>query len=89
MTRITTLPGSYGTTIDGLRNTMRRHELTQRDVSELCCVSVKTVESWLADPKSANHRKMPPRHLLSLAHQLPGFLVKRKTAAKAAKKEMK
>lgn len=73
-------------TADSLRHIMAQHHLTQRDVAELCCVHLKTVESWLADPKSANHRLMHHRHMLSLAHQLPGFLAKRKSAAKAAGK---
>lgn len=75
-----------GKTVQGLRNVMAEYGLTQRDVAALACVSLKTVESWLADPESANHRKMPPRHLLSIAHQLPGLLARRKTAARAAKK---
>lgn len=72
--------------IDSLRHLMAANELTQRDVAELCCVHVKTVESWLADPKSANFRRMPPRHLMTLGFALPGFLGKRRSAAKAAKK---
>jgi transcriptional regulator with XRE-family HTH domain len=80
---------NYGKTVEGLRALMADHQLTQRDVAELACVSVKTVESWLADPGAAHFRKMPPRHLLAIAHQLPGFLGKRKTAAKAARKAKK
>lgn len=76
-------------TADSLRHVMTQHELTNRDVAELCCVHVKTVESWLADAKSANHRKMHQRHMLSLAHQLPEFLARRRSAAKAAKKGKK
>lgn len=72
--------------IDSLRHMMAQHKLTQRDVAELCCVHVKTVESWLADPTSANFRRMPPRHLMALGFALPGFLGKRRTAAKTAKK---
>jgi hypothetical protein len=82
-------PFTSGKTVDGLRNVMAEHQLTQRDVAELCCVSLKTVESWLADPASANFRRMPPRHLMSLGYSLPGFLGKRKTAARAAKKGKK
>lgn len=70
---------------DAMRHIMTENSLTQRDVAELCCVSVKTVESWLADPKSANHRKLPPRHLVTLGFGLPGFLAKRRSAAKAKK----
>lgn len=70
---------------DSLRHIMAENKLSIRDVSELCCVHPKTVESWLSDPKNHNHRKMPPRHILSLSHQLPGFL-KRRKAALAAKK---
>jgi transcriptional regulator with XRE-family HTH domain len=75
--------------LEGLRNTMEKHQLTQRDVAELCCVSIKTVESWLADPSSANHRKMPPRHMLGFQHAIHGFLAKRKTAEHSAKKRKK
>lgn len=75
--------------IDALRHVMATNELTQRDVAELCCVHVKTVESWLADPKSANFRKMPPRHLMAVEYGLPGLLAKRRAAAKAAKKGTK
>ncbi len=83
------LPFGGDKTVAGLRNMMEEHALTYRDVAELACVSVKTVESWLADSKSAMFRKMPPRHLLSIAHQLPGLLARRKSAARAAKKGAK
>lgn len=78
-----------GGAVESLRHVMEKNKLTQRDVAELCCVHVKTVESWLADPESANHRKMPPRHLIAISFGLPGLLGKRKTAAKAAKKGKK
>lgn len=52
--------------VAALRKAMVAHGLRQRDVAELCGVSLKTVESWLADPESANHRVMPARHLLVL-----------------------
>lgn len=84
--KTTTHAFSTGKTVEGLRLMMAEHGLTQRDIAALACVSLKTVESWLADPESANYRKMPPRHLLSIAHQLPGLLARRKTAARAAKK---
>lgn len=70
--------------IDSLRHIMVENDLTQRDVAALCCVSLKTVESWLADQASANFRKLPPRHLVTLGYALPGFLGKRRTAAHAA-----
>lgn len=72
--------------VDALRHIMTTNALTQRDVAELCCVSVKTVESWLADPASGNFRKLPPRHLVTLGFALPGFIGKRRSAAKAARK---
>jgi nuclear transport factor 2 (NTF2) superfamily protein len=80
MTTPTFAPFTTGKAIEGLRLTMREHALRSRDVAELCCVSVKTVESWLADPKAASFRKMPPRHLVSLGFGLPGFLAKRRSA---------
>jgi len=52
--------------VDALRKAMRKNGLTQREVATMCGVSVKTVESWLADPALANFRQMPPRHLLVL-----------------------
>lgn len=52
----------------------------------MLCVSLKTVESWLADTKAPSYRNMPPRHLNMLSFALPGFLGKRRNAAKAAKK---
>jgi hypothetical protein len=75
--------------LDGLRLAMAKHSLTQRDVAEICCVSVKTVESWMADPSSANYRKMPPRHMQTFQFGLPGFLAKRKSAERMAKKGKK
>lgn len=82
-------PTNFGKSVAGLRKLMAEHKLTQRDVAELACVSVKTVESWLAEPGAGHFRQMPARHLLAIAHQLPGFLGKRKTAARAARKEKK
>ena len=78
-------PFSSGKTAQNLRAIMEKNSLTNRDVSELACVCVKTVESWLADPAAKSHRAMPPRHLIAIAHQLPGFLKRRKAAKKAAK----
>lgn len=74
-----------GDTTTSLRHVMTTNALTQRDVAELACVHVKTVESWLADPSSANFRRMHARHMLAVSHALPAFLKKRK-AAQAAKK---
>ena len=59
---------------DDLRDLMRAHELTQRDVSEIACVSLKTVESWLADKAAASFRVMHARHLRTIRVMLPGFL---------------
>jgi hypothetical protein len=57
-----------------LRKLMGEHDLTQRDVAELACVHIKTVEAWLADTKSASFRRMPGRHLNLIRAMLPGFL---------------
>jgi len=48
--------------------------------------SAPMVRALLADPSSAMHRSMPPRHMLPIAHQLPGLLARRRTAARAARK---
>jgi DNA-binding transcriptional regulator YiaG len=64
--------------VGDLRQLKEANSLTNADVAELCCVSVKTVESWLADKGSASFKKMPPRHLHVLRHMLPSFLAKRK-----------
>lgn len=72
------------TTADSLRSMMASNGLTNANVADMCCVSVKTVESWLASTASASFRKMPPRHIQMLAHMLPVFLAKRK-AQKARK----
>jgi hypothetical protein len=77
------------TKAEGLRAAMSEHGLTYADVAGLCCVSVKTVESWLAAQDSAMYRAMASRHLLLLSHALPGFLGKRRTAAKAAARKGK
>lgn len=60
--------------VEALRKLMLEHGLTQRNVAEICCVSLKTVESWMADPESANHRRMPERHLVIIRMILPGWL---------------
>lgn len=59
---------------DDLRALMQKHELTQRDVAELACVSIKTVESWLADAESSNHRNMPGRNMRAIRFALPAHL---------------
>jgi hypothetical protein len=61
-------------TADQLRELLAEHKLSQREASELACVSLKTVESWLAPKGAANHRTMHPRHLHMIRHMLPGFL---------------
>jgi len=68
---------------DDLRGLMREHSLTQREVAEVACVSVKTVEGWLADPAAASHRAMPARHLHLVRAMLPAFLKKRTSQKKA------
>jgi DNA-binding LacI/PurR family transcriptional regulator len=73
-------------TVATLRAFMQKHGLTYADVAQLAGVSVKTVESWLADPNSAMFRRMPPRHLSSMAYQLPGLLARRKNAARSVRK---
>ncbi len=57
-----------------LRALMKKHELTQREVAELACVSIKTVESWLADAESSNHRNMPARNMRAIRFALPAHL---------------
>lgn len=61
-----------------LRSFMGRHSLTQREVAEVAQVSIKTVESWLADPASANFRRMPARALALVQFALPQFLRRRR-----------
>lgn len=68
--------------LQGLRALMARHDLTQRDVAVLACVSVKTVESWLASPDSANWRNFHPRHLAGIHYNLSAFLRSRRAGAK-------
>lgn len=65
------------TPAERLRALVSRHQLTQRDVAALGGVSLKTVESWLAAPESANHRTMPERALLLIKLSLPAFLKRR------------
>lgn len=57
--------------VDDLRALMSEHKLTQGDVAEMACVSVKTVESWLASKDAASHRTMPARHLRVVRFALP------------------
>lgn len=61
-------------TADELRTVMQTHDLTQREVAEIACVSLKTVESWLAEKGAASYRNMHPRHLRTILVMLPGFL---------------
>lgn len=68
-----------------LRALMQKHDLTQREISEIACVHPKTVESWLADASSANFRKMQPRHLSLIHAMLPRFLAARRSSKKAKK----
>lgn len=68
--------------IAALRKMIDDHQLTQRDVAELACVSIKSVESWLAPPGAANHRTMHARHLRSIHMALPAFLRRRRSQQK-------
>lgn len=61
-------------TADILRALMTEHRLKQRDVAALACVSVKTVEGWLAERTAASWRNMHPRHLHCIRLGLPGYL---------------
>lgn len=74
---------------ESLRALMAAHSLRSKDVAELACVSLKTVESWLASPDAASFRAMPPRHMQSITYALPGFLGKRRTAEKRKQKGKK
>jgi transcriptional regulator with XRE-family HTH domain len=62
---------------DDLRELMAEHGLTQRDVAAMACVSIKTVEGWLADKAAASFRSMAPRHLALIRHTMPGYLAAR------------
>lgn len=64
--------------VAALRKLIEEHDLTQREIAELACVSIKTVESWLAQPGAANHRSMHARHLRAVHHFLPALLRRRK-----------
>jgi hypothetical protein len=68
--------------IESLRHIKDTHKLTNADIAGMCCVTIKAVESWFADPESASHRRVPPRHVTVLAHMLPSFLAKRKAQKK-------
>lgn len=57
---------------------MAFYSLTQREVSTVAGVSIKTVESWLAAPDAASHRDMPARHLISINALLPKYLAARR-----------
>jgi hypothetical protein len=73
------------TALEGLRNLMAEHKLTQREIAELACVSVKTVESWLADPSAASFRRFHPRVMGGILYNLTPYLRKRKAAKKDQK----
>jgi len=57
-------PNSNSSFAKQLYQLKREHGLTNANIADLACVSIKTVESWLADATSANHRKMPERNLV-------------------------
>ena len=57
--------------VDDLRDLIAQHGLTHGDVATMACVSVKTVESWLASKDAASHRKMHARHLRCIRYALP------------------
>lgn len=61
-------------TDEELRDLMRENGLTQRDVAELACVSLKTVEGWLAGKKAVSRRTLHPRYLRVIRAMLPGFI---------------
>lgn len=68
-----------------LRTLMTENSLTQRDVAELACVSLKAVEGWLADADAASHRNMAPRHLTLIRAMLPKFIAARRGRKEAKK----
>jgi hypothetical protein len=51
------------TNADKLREIMKIHNLTSRDVSILLDVSIKTVRAWRIHSDSSNHRPMKNRDL--------------------------
>ena len=57
-------------TVEDLRALMAEHGLTQKQVAGMACVSIKTVESWLADKSAASYRVMHLRHLRSIRFAL-------------------
>lgn len=63
---------------DELRQLMAKHGITQREAAELAQVSLKTIESWLADPASSNFRRMPARALALAQFALPKYLRQRR-----------
>lgn len=71
--------------VASLRKLIEENDLTQRDVADLACVSIKTVESWLAPIGAANHRTMPARHLRSVHYALPEFNRRRRSQQKGKK----
>lgn len=67
-------PKGSTTNRDALRSLMKKHSLTNAQVAEVAGVSVKTVESWVAEPKAASWRPMPERQLKAFKALLPDFL---------------
>ena len=57
-----------------LRALMRKHKLKNADIAVIAQVHLKTVESWLASPGSANGRKMADRHLTLIKQSLRDYL---------------
>jgi hypothetical protein len=54
-----------------LRAMKAEQGLTNVTIATLAGVSLKTVESWLADPGAASHRAMAQRHLDLIRLMLP------------------
>jgi hypothetical protein len=74
-----------GTQIEALRQLMRKHRLTQKDVAAMCCVNLRTVKFWLASDSAKNKSTMPARQLQLIALQLPSYLGARKAREQATK----
>ena len=72
--KIVTLPNPAAE----FRALIERHGMTQAQAAEVACVSVKTVESWLAPIRSASHRTMPSRALKLFKLNLPTHLKENK-----------
>ncbi len=61
-----------------LRELLKRHKVTQAQAAEMTGHSLRTVESWLADPAASSYRSMPERALRMFKLMLPGLLAERK-----------